>query len=305
MISVIIPVYRDANRAMALAEILCQQQLPTGCPLEIIVVDDGSGDGTTTTLRRIESRQVRILALPQNRGRAHARSAGAYQARGSFLVFIDCDCQPTNSGFLAAHLRRLEGSCIATCGPVIGNGSGFWSRYQQVASARRRQLHSRGITYAGSTQNFAVRRSAFLSAGGFDTRYRDYGFEDRDLFVRLARIGEIGWCADATVRHLDELDLPSALEKMRLAAGDSAVLFSRDHPEAYRALGYAAIDARLHVWLRPISALLKPLLRAAPPLDRQLKRGRMPFALAKATVKLLAALAFARGSAEKRPERSL
>ena len=301
LVSIVIPVYRDGVRAVAAANAILRQSLPEGVEREIIVVDDGSGDGSEDVLQQCANERVRVITLARNMGRSAARNAGTELARGEFLAFIDCDCQPTDASFLAAHLAQLGKDCIASCGPVTGDGNGFWSRYQREASDRRARQHAQGQQFSGSSQNFAVRREALFRAGGFDTRYKTYGFEDRDLFARLAKLGSIGWCKNAEVRHLDQLNLPGVLAKMRLAAGKSAQIFSCDHESAYRQLGYATLDVRLHPWLRPFVVLLRPLLRTARCFDAAIAHPWLPYPPGKAIVKALSALAFSVGSSEVLP----
>jgi glycosyltransferase involved in cell wall biosynthesis len=299
MISVVTPVYRDAMRACALVRSLLLQALPSGQSLEIVVVDDGSADGGAELLRQIASEQVRIVSLPRNMGRSAARNAGAELARGEFLAFIDCDCRPIDADFLASHITVLRSGHIASYGSVTGDGRGFWSRYQQEASNRRARQHEQGFSFSGSSQNFAVCRETFRQVGGFDMRYEAYGFEDRDLFGRLSLLGRTSWCPGATVEHLDQLSLPGVLTKMRLAAGTSAALFSRNHAEAYRQLGYAALDVCVHPWLRPAVTLLRPMLHAAPIFDRALHWPWLPYQFGRAIVKASSALAYATGSSER------
>lgn len=296
MISVVVPVFRNAASALELVHSLRQQELPPDCPLEIIVVDDGSDDGSTDLLHQCENEQTHLVALLRNMGRSVARNIGAERAAGKFLAFIDCDCRPANQHFLAAHLQLLRDDCIAACGPVTGNGHGFWSHYQNDASSRRARQYAQGAAFAGSTQNFAVHAEVFMQSGGFDARYREYGFEDRDLFVRLSHFGKLGWCADAQVRHLDQLTLQAVLAKMHRAAGEPAALFSRDHAEAYKRLGYAVLDSRLHGWLRPVAALLNPILRLASTIDRLLVYPWLPYPVTKPIVKLFVALAYMHGT---------
>lgn len=296
MISIIIPVFRDAPNALALIKALQDQAIPDGVDHEIIVVDDGSGDGTADVLRSCTDGNVRVFSLAHNGGRAQARNMGAQFALGEVLTFIDCDCRPTCSDFLLSHWRVIESGCVASCGRVTGDGISFWSRYQTEASERRERQHAQGFHFSGSSQNFSVCRNAFRQCGGFDSRYTTYGFEDRDLFVRLSISGKLGWCRAAAVEHLDPLNLPGVLTKMQSAGGESAAMFAHDHPDAYQGLGYAVIDVRIHPWLRPIAWLANPILRIAPVIDRALEAPWMPYPVARIMVKLMSALAYLRGT---------
>src|SRR5688572_20259137 len=104
-VSVVIPMYRDGTRALATSRSMAHQALPADTELEIIVVDDGSGDGSAGLLG--EESGIRLVRLPQNRGRSAARNAGAAVATGSVIVFMDCDCAPSSQDFLANHLTSL------------------------------------------------------------------------------------------------------------------------------------------------------------------------------------------------------
>lgn len=299
MISVIIPVYRNAESALRLISALEVQELPAGESLEVIAVDDGSGDGSTEMLRAHESPLLRVVTLPMNIGRAGARNTGAAQALGRYLFFIDCDCAPTDTQLLQRHMTHLDKGGVACTGPLVGTSNGFWRRYQEDASRRRQRMHARGEAFAGTTANLSIHTDAFRAVGGFCTDYHKYGFEDRDILIRLARRGTIDWCDDAVVRHHDQLTLPGVLAKMQMAGGPSAVQFSRDHPGAYKKLGYSALDVRAHGWLRAVSWAAKPILHAAPIIDRMLDKPWMPYAVAAALVKLLSALAYMRGTAAR------
>lgn len=295
-LSVIMPVYRSARSALSVIDTLGRQKLPPGCFFEILAIDDGSGDDTYEILSSAKSTRMRAIQLPTNSGRGAAINTGVSQARGRHLVFMDCDCKPLYGDFLALHLEMLASDCVAVCGPLVGFGSAFWSEYQNDASARRAQQHARGISYAGTTANFSVQAGVFRNVGGFDERYKQYGFEDRDLLVRLSRIGRIGWCQDAKLQHLDLLTLPGALAKMRKAAGSSALIFSKDHPKAYHELGYAAIDSRLHTVLRWIGWLSKPLTAVSGFVGFCIERRLVPYLIARMAVRLLIAFAFIQGS---------
>lgn len=298
MISVVVPVYRSAADALRLMDELRDQELPYGESMEIIVVDDGSNDGTGDVLRAASSSTVQAVSLAVNKGRAGACNAGAAVARGDHIVFIDCDCIPADAHLLMHHVDCLAAKHIACIGTIEGTDTGFWGRYQDDASDRRRRGHSAGRGFVGTTANFSVSADAFRSIGGFDPRYRRYGFEDRDFLVRLSRIGQIGWCDGAVVVHRDLLTLGGVLRKMQQAAGASASLFAHDHPLAYRELGYAKVDARIHKWLRPIGKLAGPVIAAAARSEPILNRRWLPYPVARTLVKMLVGLAYLHGTVE-------
>jgi glycosyltransferase involved in cell wall biosynthesis len=296
-VSVVIPVYRDAERAIELVHALQKQQLPSDVSVEIIVVDDGSSDGSADHLNKSLRDQVLLQRLAINSGRAIARNVGASIARGDVLLFIDCDCLPADDTLIAAHLSVWSGNVAATIGPVTGNGDCFWNRYQSAASERRARQHAAGLYFSGSSQNLMVSRAAFRSCGGFDDSYRTYGFEDRDLQLRIARFGRICWAAGARVQHMDELTLPLVCLKMAEAGGLSAILFSSRYPEAYKALGYAALDARLHRWLclpaRLLDGVITPFAKIG---NRLIENPRVPYGLKSWLVKAMTGISYLIGT---------
>lgn len=301
IISVVIPVYRDGARAVAAAQALLRQCLPDDMSRQVVIVDDGSGDDTATTLSTINDSRVQVLILDQNQGRSAARNAGAQHARGETIVFMDCDCLPLDDTFLASHVDALSDDYVASTGSVTGTGGGFWDRYQRDASARRERQHRNGLSAAGSSQNLAVRKGAFERVGGFDTKYRHYGFEDRDLLLRFAEMGEIAWAQNNGVRHLDTLTLGAVSSKMIEAGEYTSGMFLERHSDAYRTLGYTALDVRHRRWLRPLAAAVGPLLPTlARSMEPVLHYKWVPYAVSKAAVKIISAASFCYGTSRSK-----
>jgi glycosyltransferase involved in cell wall biosynthesis len=297
-LNVVIPVFRDAKRAEDAARAMVRQVLPKGLSMQVILVDDGSGDGTTEYLNSLHLEGAEVLSLQSNLGRSRARNAGARFATGDVVVFMDCDCLPTDANWLASHFAAYEdATVVAATGGIVGLDESFWGRFQNKASERRRKQHSRGAVFSGSSQNLSVRKSAFDKVCGFDADYTEYGFEDRDLLLRLATEGKVSWIAEATVVHRDEVDMITISSKMRRAGGSSAERFGQRHSAAYRELGYAFFDARIHPFWRIIGTLLRRQIPyCARVLQKAISDDLLPFLVAAPLVRLVTGLSFAAGT---------
>jgi glycosyltransferase involved in cell wall biosynthesis len=120
--SVVITTY---NRARILRRCLDSCLAQTGADFEVVVVDDGSSDGTAAALAQHPDPRVRLVAHERNRGINPARFSGAANARGEWVVVLDSDDE-----LLPQALRRLH-EIIAALPPG-------------VRVVRARQLHDDG-----------------------------------------------------------------------------------------------------------------------------------------------------------------
>jgi GT2 family glycosyltransferase len=301
VISAVLPCFNVGDHALAAATALAALPRPAGSALEIIVVDDASTDDSAARLDGALAAPARLLRAPRNLGRGGAINLGAAAARGEALLILDADCLPASDALLLAHAAALEQGADASVGGIDNDAPGFWGRYQAQAAARRAREAARSGDATGmTTANTMVRMDAFRGAGGFDPRYRHYGFEDRDLLLRLRRAGaRLRFNEAARVRHEGALELPGIARKLRACGRHSAPLFRAQHPDAYRRLGYAAVDALLHpvrgALLAPLAALLLPRVEA---VERLLQREALPFALRAGLARLVTALAYGAGTRE-------
>jgi len=96
-VSVVVPAYNEASRISAVLTPL----VDCASVDEVIVVDDGSDDGTAKVAQGF--RDVQVISLPQNRGKAAALDEGVSQARNETLLFLDADLV----GLTEGHVQRL------------------------------------------------------------------------------------------------------------------------------------------------------------------------------------------------------
>jgi O-antigen biosynthesis protein len=104
-VSVIVPSY---NKAPFIAETIDSALAQTGVEVEVVVVDDGSTDGTRRILQDYGDR-IRVRLLEGNSGAARARNTGAAMAWGTHLMFLDADDVLADETSLASMVAALEG----------------------------------------------------------------------------------------------------------------------------------------------------------------------------------------------------
>lgn len=177
-LSVIIPAYNE-ERFIA-ATLRSVHAALAGVPYEIVVVDNGSSDGT---VRLAEAHGARVVA--QRGGTIGAvRNAGARHARGSLLVFIDADVTLTSlwrpalgevTRLLDAAPRTLAGSMCS-----VPAGAGWIERVWFAPQA------DESLSHLGSA-HLIVKRAFFHEIGGFDETLRTG--EDYELCMRVLRGG--------------------------------------------------------------------------------------------------------------------
>jgi len=180
-VSVIIPTYQRRELVKrAVASVLAQ----TYRDFELIVVDDGSTDGTGEALAPLAD-TIRYHWQP-NRGPAAARNAGLRLARGSIVAFLDSDRRwlPDHLAVVAeALLLHPEAVLVSTC-PMFRIGGRQLPEDGRLVDHRAWLLGAEGSGFMTCT---AARTEDVRAVGGFDERL--HAAEDSDLFVRLALRG--------------------------------------------------------------------------------------------------------------------
>jgi glycosyl transferase family 2 len=192
-VSVVIPTYQRRDLVRGAVESVLAQSFPD---FEVIVVDDGSTDGTGEALDGLDGR-VRYHRRPQG-GVASARNLGIRLTRGDIVAFLDSD-----NSWLPDHLAVLtemlaghpEAIAASTCPDFHVKGR------KPVDAARVVDLLPELTigTRVGYLSCVAVRRTVLLEVGGFDEQLPVY--EDSDLFLRLALRGPFCLLGRRTIVH--------------------------------------------------------------------------------------------------------
>jgi len=208
--SIIIPVY---NGGATFGQCLAAVRRSSFTGWELIVVDDGSTDGSD---RLAEEAGARVLRTGGRQGPAAARNLGARLASGAYLFFTDADCElhPDTLACAAQHfaddprLDALFGSYDDEPG-----APNFVAQYKNLF---HHYIHQRSKAAASTfwTGCGAIARPRFLALGGFDVRrYRQPSIEDIDLGYRLKQAGgRIRLAREVQVKHLKTWTLASLLK---------------------------------------------------------------------------------------------
>jgi glycosyltransferase involved in cell wall biosynthesis len=249
-VSVVVPTY---NRAHTLPQSLASLLAQEGVDLEVIVVDDGSTDGTAEMLARTPDPRVRVLVRP-HAGIAAARNAGIAAAAAPYVAFHDSD-DTALPGRLAVPVGYMRAH--PDVGLVILNGRMLPPEDDATAPEApwieprlAHALAERPIGVAevfrwnlGQLQGMCFTRRALDAVGPLDGSLTI--LDDLDLVLRVALRFEAVFLdvpAFAYRRH------PAGIARDRLRVREEAIRLgdklAREHPEALRLLGHGTFTRR-------------------------------------------------------------
>jgi glycosyltransferase involved in cell wall biosynthesis len=232
-VSVVIPTYNRLARLQRVLGALVHQTYPREL-FEVVVVSDGSTDGTDDYLRT-EPPMDLVFVAQSNSGPAVARNHGIEMATGSIVLFIDDDviaAPQLIEQHLVSHDRGGDG--LAVVGPML-TPADFdmcaWVRWEQTMLYRQYDAMVNGVYEPTPRQfytgNASVGRATLLAAGGFDSRFRRA--EDLELAYRLDKAGvRFVFNPEAVGYHYADRPFRSWLRNAH-EYGVCDAVFARDH----------------------------------------------------------------------------
>jgi glycosyltransferase involved in cell wall biosynthesis len=236
--SVVVPTFNRLGRLRDVIAALEQQTYPKDS-YEVIVVSDGSTDGTDEYLKAYCG-AVQLRWLPQaNKGPAAARNAGVQKAVGEYIVFVDDDVVPEPQ-LLEQHARSHHeaGRDVVVLGPLLtpeGFAMAPWVRWEQEMLMKQYKALLRGDWRPSARQfytgNASLRRCNVVAAGGFDENFRRA--EDVELAYRLANTGlEFVFNIEAVGMHFADRSYGAWLDAA-YTYGRNDVIFARDRNQPW------------------------------------------------------------------------
>lgn len=281
-ISVVLPTFNRRAAVVASVRALLRDDLPGS---EIVVVDDGSSDGTWAALQELAATDPRVVALRQeNAGKRAANAAAVRRARGRVLLFLDDDVLP-GPGLLTGHLQAHAGRTdlvvvgyMPTVVPRPTTGAAFATLlYAQEYEGRcgHYEADPADVLQHLWMGNVSMTRQAYERAGLASLDSFRFRHEDRDIGLACARAGLVGTFdrgLAATHQHSRTVD-QFVRDCVQQGAGRMALA------QSYTSVTDADVDgltvglprplavvvrATRHEWVRrPVSGALTAVLRGA------------------------------------------
>jgi len=281
-VSVVLPTHDRRDAVVAVVRALLAEDVRGS---EVVVVDDGSTDGTLEALEALAREDARVVVLHQaNAGKRAANAAATARARGRVLLFLDDDVLP-GPGLLAGHLRAHEGrddlvvvGYMPTVVPQPTTGAGFATVLyadEYEGRCRRYEEDPEDVLQHLWMGNVSLTRAGYERAGLADLEGFSFRHEDRDIGLACREAGLTGVFdrrLAATHRHSRTVD-QFVRDSVQQGAGRAAV--------AQRHAGSAQADveelaaglpaplaalvraSRQEVVRRPLTAVLTAALRGA------------------------------------------
>jgi glycosyltransferase involved in cell wall biosynthesis/peptidoglycan/xylan/chitin deacetylase (PgdA/CDA1 family) len=274
--SIVVPTYNRRDVLVESMRSLAALEMPW--PVELLVVVDGSTDGTAGAARAVPMPlPVRVIEQP-NGGAASARNTGAAQARGEYLLFLDDD-MVADPRLLIEHDAVLGRGADAAVGHIpmhpdsprtlLSAGVERWAKQRHERLARTSGKLALGDLLTGQ---LSVRAGVFAAANGFDEAFNadgSFGAEDTDFLHRLLQSGAVVSYAAGAVTWQRYVVTPDQYLRQWRQGGRADAVLARKHPALAPTLaeqhGAGTLSGRvLSRWAPAVPSRLGRALAAYP-----------------------------------------
>lgn len=267
-VSVILPTYNAEKIIIPTLSSLVNQKYSH--PYEVILVDDGSTDGTTKIIEEFlrshnDRNKVRLVKTP-HRGPAAARNTGVKEAHGDLVLFIDADCVANEKWVSSMIEPLLSDASTAGVGGTYKtlNTNSLMARFVGYDINYRHHRMNEFIDHIG-TYSAAFRKKALLEVGLFDESFKQADSEDNDISYRLIDRGhKLAFQPRGWVLHMHPSKVSHFLRKQFWRAYWRALLYAKHQRRMMQPDIYTTWQTQLQpfVWiLFGVTALLLSVIR--------------------------------------------
>ena len=272
-VSLVISTFQRRDSVLRLIDTLATQ---TTMPREVIVVVDGSTDGTTSALAAVDTPFPLRVVTQHNQGLSEARNHGTKTASGEWVLFLDDD-MALEPSFLESMARNFVPENDVVIGQIkLGDwlDDSILTREARAWEREARETMLRQVfgVYSLTFQATAVRRALVDEVGGFDVDFAtagEWGNEDIEFAYRLALAGaRIRYEDDAIVRT-DYVTDPDDWLRRYSQLGPADVRLVTKHPALAPAIyGRYAEHSRIHRLVAPAVLRFPVVQRLATPVRK-------------------------------------
>ena len=291
-VSVIVPAYNAQKTIGQCIEALLSQKYQRE-NYEVIVIDDGSTDGTAEI---VKTYPVKYL-YQRNQGPATARNVGVKEAQGEIILFTDSDCVPSDN-WIAEMVKPFEDKeVVAVKGAYKTRQKSLTARFAQLEFEERFEMLKKAESIdMVDTYSAGYRKDIFLLMGGFDPYFPVANNEDTELSYRMSKLGyKMVFNADAIVYHLNHPSSIRRYARLKFWRGYWRTVVYKRFPDKMLKDTYTPQTLKLQI-------LSLFLLIAVTPFRGRFIKGNVPFDR-HSTLFLHIIAVFYCASHEKRPTR--
>ncbi len=201
LVSIVIPTYNRIHTLPASVDSVLKQTYEN---LELIIMDDGSTDGTEEYVKGITDERVRYRKADKNMGPSAARNMGAELAKGEYLAFQDSDDEWAPDKLEKQMKLMVDNGDIS----LVYSEFGLYRNGELLTVIPSRNIpyeEKQGSLFSYlllypliSTQTILIRTKAFIEEGGFNETLKAY--EDFEFTMRFAKNHRIGFVQEALVK---------------------------------------------------------------------------------------------------------